>query len=310
MSSPNRTILSTWREPGKVAIDAAQLSDQRGSDLCQILVDALSASELDPNLIAIGLGSLPNADGVIELDASIMDGLDLSAGAVCSVQDICPVIQVANLVRTQTPHVLLAGSQARRFALEHGFQAQDLTREPSQKKYEEWKTSEKSFTKRDYIHAINDLKSAEKAAGQHVGDTVTVLGWESGGHVASASSTSGLSWKLPGRVGDSPIIGAGIYADNEVGCAGATGYGEELWKGMASFRAVEYMERGASPQEACEKVIHHIHRRQPHSRHLQCVVLAMNQVGNYGAATNSGIFTLWVYQNGSVQSIDFAGLYD
>lgn len=293
-----------------MAIEAAQKSDQAGSDLCQVLVDALSAAEQDPDLIAIGLGSLPNADGVLELDASIMDGADLSAGAVCAVQDICPVIQVANLVRKETPHVLLAGSQARKFAIEHGFEANDLTREPSQKRYAEWKESAHTFTKGDYIHALSDLKRTEVSTHQHLGDTVTVLGWEPGGHVASASSTSGLSWKLPGRVGDSPIIGAGIFADDEVGCAGATGYGEELWKGMASFRAVQYMEQGASPQEACEKVIHHIHRRQPNSHHLQCVVLAMNKAGSYGVALNSGIFTLWVYQNGSVQSIDFAGLYD
>ena len=176
------------------------------------------------------------------------------------------------------------------------------------KKYEEWKQEKHQFSKSDYVHAAKELSSDSEIGNQHIGDTVTMLGLEDESHVAAASSTSGLAWKLPGRVGDSPIIGAGIYADDEVGCAGATGYGEELWKGMASFRAVEFMRQGLSPQEACEAVIKQIHRRQPLSSTMQCVVLALDLRGNFGAATNSGIFTLWVCQNGSVRSIDFVGL--
>lgn len=279
------TLLSTWREPGKVAMDHALAARNGGADLRTTLERGLAAAELDPSLLAIGLGSLPNSDGELELDASMMDGSDLSAGAVCAVRGIVPVISVARRVMERTPHVMLAGDQARRFAIEQGFAPTNLHTEESCRRYDQWR--KEKVGDKEYVHSINESH-----------DTVTMLGVEGPGHCVAASSTSGWAWKLPGRVGDSPIIGAGIYADDEVGCAGATGWGEELWKAMASFRAVEFMRQGMHPKDACEAVVRQMLRRQPRSTEMMCVVLAMDRQGNYGAATTDDEFPLWVSQEG------------
>lgn len=267
-----------------------------GGDLRTCLEAGLAACELDESLLAIGLGALPNAEGEIELDASMMDGATLEAGAVCSVRDIVPVISVARKVMELTPHVMLSGDQARRFAIAHGFEPQDLRRPIAQKHYEEWAKTQTTFSASDYVHTVKDVE------GQHSGDTVTMLAQEAPGHVVAASSTSGLAWKLPGRVGDSPIIGAGIYADDEVGSAGATGLGEELWKAVASFRTTEAMRRGLSAQEACEETVLHMVRRQPGSTAVACVVLALRKDGDFGAATTAGEFVLWSCQDGEFNS--------
>ena len=284
------TLLATWREPGPIALKAAEAALAAGNDLKTAIEKGLAACELDPSLLAIGLGSLPNADGELELDAAMMDGQDLSAGAVCAVKGIVPVISVARKVMEETRHVMLAGDQARRFAIAKGFRPVNLMTAENCRRYEEWTHSEEGTTD-SYHHAVPD--------GNNHGDTVTMLGLEAGPHTIAASSTSGLQWKLPGRVGDSPIVGAGIYADDEVGCAGATGLGEELWKACASFRVVEAMRRGLTPLEACRETIRHMKRRQTHACDMPCVVLALNTNGEYGAATTLGEFPLWVSQNGA-----------
>ncbi len=291
------TILSTWNEPGRVAIDAAWAARSSGADLRTTLEKGLTAAELDPTLVAIGLGSLPNADGELELDAAMMDGRDLSAGAVCAVRGIVPVISVAKKVMEETPHVMLAGEQARRFALSKGFKPQNLMTQECIQRYEEWKADPERIAK-EYVHAVEELH----------GDTVTMLALEEGPHCVAASATSGLGFKMPGRVGDSPIIGAGIYADDEIGCAGATGWGEELWKNAASFRTVSYMEQGLSAQEACEKTVRQMIRRQPNASEMACVVLALRKDGDFGAATTMGEFHLWVCRDGELECKVFKGL--
>ncbi|HEY3781915.1 MAG TPA: N(4)-(beta-N-acetylglucosaminyl)-L-asparaginase [Fimbriimonadaceae bacterium] len=293
------TLLATWREPGKVTIDAAWKARDGGADLRTSLEKGLTAAELDPEQLAIGLGALPNSDGELELDASMMDGTDLNAGAVCGLRGIVPAISVARRVLENTPHVMLAGEQARRFAMSQGFEPQNLMTPDNIRRYDEWKKDPVEIEK-EYVHS----------ATEHYGDTVTMLGWESPGHVVAASSTSGLSWKLPGRVGDSPIIGAGIYADDEIGCAGATGWGEELWKGVVSFRAVEFMRTGSSPQEACDQVIKQMLRRQPNSHEMACVVFAMDNKGNFGAANTKGEFPLWVCRDGEIELKVYKGVLD
>jgi isoaspartyl peptidase/L-asparaginase-like protein (Ntn-hydrolase superfamily) len=290
------TLLASWREPGKVTIDAAWQARSNGADLLTAMEHGLAAAEYDPTLMAIGLGSLPNADGELELDAAIMDGKDLNAGAVCAVRGIVPAISIARKVMDKTPHVMLAGDQARRFAIEHGFKPTNLMTEANIASYAE-NFEEAGKLDREYVHS----------SGEHYGDTVTILGWEDG-HVASASSTSGLSWKIPGRVGDSPIIGAGVYADDEVGCAGATGWGEELWKAVASFRAAEWMRNGKSPQEACDIVVDQMMRRQPNSHVMACVVIAMNNRGEFGAANTKGDFPLWVCTDGKMELKVYKGV--
>lgn len=293
-------LVSTWEDPGKVGIEAAWKARSEGADLRSTLEAGLAACELDPTLLAIGLGSLPNSDGELELDASMMDGEDLSAGAVCAVRGIAPVISVARMVMERTPHLMLAGEQARRFAIEQGMQPRNLMTEENVRRYDEWKSGN---AKDEYVHSLEESH-----------DTVTMLGLEmredGTPHVISASSTSGIAWKQPGRVGDSPIVGAGIYADDEVGCAGATGWGEELWKACASFRAVEFMRQGMTPQEACEAVVRQMRRRQPKSHQMACVVLAMNLKGEVGAATTAAEFPMWICRDGEIEFRQYEALKD
>lgn len=297
-------ILSTWDKPGKVAIDAAWNVRRNGADLRTTLETGLAAAELDPTLVAIGLGGLPNADGEVELDASMMDGADLSAGAVCGVRGICPVISVARKVLEETPHVMLAGDQARRFAIEKGMKPRSLMTAQNVEWYNDWR-SRQDKEDIEYVHSVEDRALV---AAEHHGDTVTMLGWEAPNHVVAASSTSGLAWKMPGRIGDSPIIGAGIYADNEVGAAGATGWGEELWKAVASFRTIEAMRHGMSPQEACEYTIRTMMRKQPSSRETQSVVFAISNTGEYGAANTKDVFHLWICDEGTIDVQEYGAI--
>ena len=293
-------FLATWEKPGKTAVETAWERRLLGGDLRDCLEAGLAACELDPEFLAIGVGSLPNADGDLELDALMMDGKDLSAGAVCALRGIVPAISIARRVMEKTPHVMLAGDQARRFAMGCGFMPRQTMTPKSVQLYEEWRDKN---VHTQYVHSTADVDD-------HA-DTVTMIGLESNGgsgHLVAASSTSGISWKIPGRVGDSPIVGAGVYADDEVGAAGATGLGEELWKACASFRTVEGMRRGLSPTEACEDTIRHMARRQPHAMDMACVVFATDREGNYGAAINAGTFHLWACADGVVSVREYQGI--
>jgi isoaspartyl peptidase/L-asparaginase-like protein (Ntn-hydrolase superfamily) len=272
------TLLSTWREPGQVAIEQALVRLAGGGSVLDAVESGLAAAEDDPDLVAIGRGSLPNSDGELELDASVMVGSTLAAGAVCAMRGILPAITVARWVMERTPHVMLAGDQARRFAIENGLVPQDLGTEESARRYAEY--LERPEVKQKYVHTSHD--------------TVTMLGRDDDGRFVAASSTSGLGFKLPGRVGDSPIVGAGIYADDEVGAAGATGLGEELWKACASFRTVQAMRRGLSAQEACDETVGYMARRLPASRDMACAVVALGRDGSHGAASTSIEFPYWV----------------
>lgn len=284
------TILGTWFQPGELAVNVASERRRNGGSLLDAVEAGLTAAEADVNLIAIGRGSLPNSDGELELDASIMEGTHLSAGAVCAVRGILPVISVARRVMERTPHVMLAGDQARRYAIEQGFVPQNLITPEVCRRYEEYLASPERA--KAYVHTVDD---------QIPHDTVTMLACDDVQRCVAASSTSGMPFKMPGRVGDSPIVGAGIYADDEAGCAGATGLGEELWKACASFRAVEYMRQGRTAQEACEAVVAAMQRRQPASRETICVVLALRPDGDFGAAVTTGKFDLWVHRNGETE---------
>lgn len=291
-----RTIVSTWKRPGEVAIKGALVKSGAGGSLLDAIEAGLIAAEDDPNLVAIGRGSLPNSDGEIELDASVMIGETLSGGAVCSVRGLLPAISMARWVMERTDHVMLAGDQARRFGMEQGLKPQNLMTNAVNRAYELF--LEDPIKAKEYIHTLDQVPPH---------DTVTMLGREDGKFVA-ASSTSGMPFKVPGRVGDSPIIGAGIYADDEVGCAGATGRGEDLWKASASFRAVEFMREGDSAQRACERVIEFMVRRLPMAREIPCVVLALDREGGFGAAISTGKFDLWVAEGEEVSCHHYEGV--
>lgn len=289
-------ILSTWDRPGEVAIDAAAAALRKNHGLLTCLESGLAAAEDDPELVAIGRGSLPNADGDIELDASVMDGRDLNCGAVCAVRGILPVITVARMVMEKTPHNMLAGDQARRFAIENGIRPQNLM---TAKAADHYKTYiEDPVRAKEYIHTIPDNPA----------DTVTMLGMEAGPHFIAASSTSGLGYKLPGRVGDSPIIGAGIYADDEAGAAGATGWGEDLWKSCVSVRVVDAMRTGMTAQEACTHVIKEMVRRRPDTATRHSVVIALDKGGGHGVGVVGKKFDLWVLQDGEKRKFTYEPL--
>ena len=285
------TLLATWDHPGEVALRGGL---EAAGSLEDRIVAGLAAAELHPELLLIGLGALPNSDGEVELDAAIMEGRDLGAGAVAALRGVVPAIAVARRVMQKTPHVMLAGDGARRFAIAEGFAPRSLMTATNAALYDDWREGRGT---EGTVHSI------QEADHQH-GDTVTMLGCEEtpeGLHFVAASSTSGQSYKLPGRVGDSPIVGAGVYADDEAGCAGATGLGEELWKACASFRVVEAMRRGASAQEACEEVAALMRRRQPASRETPCVVVALDRRGGVGASATKDPFPYWASRDGAVE---------
>jgi isoaspartyl peptidase/L-asparaginase-like protein (Ntn-hydrolase superfamily) len=279
-------FLSTWERPGEKSLAVAVDSFKKGRPLARCLEDGLAAAEDDPEFVAIGRGSLPNADGEIELDASIMDGRDLNCGAVCAMRGILPAIKVARLVMENTPHNMLAGDQARRFAIECGIRPQNLMTARAAEHYEMYLCSPERA--KAYIHTLPDNPP----------DTVTMLGMEDGPHFVAASSTSGLGYKLPGRVGDSPIVGAGIYADDEAGAAGATGWGEDLWKSCVSVRVVDHMRGGLSAQEACTKVIADMVRRRPDTKDRHSIVFALDRNGGHGVGVVGKKFDLWVHEGG------------
>jgi isoaspartyl peptidase/L-asparaginase-like protein (Ntn-hydrolase superfamily) len=252
--------------------------------------DGLIEVELDPRFQAIGFGGLPNSDGEQELDAGLMDGRTLEAGAVCAVRGIVPVISLARRVMEQTPHMMLAGDQAVRFALANGFEKRTLQSEHSLRKFEEWRA---------------DKHGAEVAHLVH--DTVTIVGREEPGHVVAACSTSGLAWKLPGRVGDSPIVGGGYYADDEAGAAGATGVGEDIWRFMLTFRVVEFMRAGMNAQEACDEAIRLMVTRKPETREQVSAVFGVSKIGDWGAAATKKGFVAWTSIDGKIESHEIPG---
>lgn len=202
--------------------------------------------ELDPEDDSVGYGGLPNEHGVVQLDASIMYGPTHNCGSVACLENIKTPSSVARLVMERTDHIHLVGEGAKQFALMHGFQEENLLTEAARLKWLRWK--ENLSDQDDWFPPADDVYGdQDRSTG-----TINVLGMDAQGAIAGITTTSGLAWKIPGRVGDSPIIGAGLYLDNEVGAAGATGRGEEVIRTCGSIFVVERMRAGLSPQEACE----------------------------------------------------------
>jgi N4-(beta-N-acetylglucosaminyl)-L-asparaginase len=229
-----------------------------GADVLDAVVAGVNIVELDPEETGVGYGGLPNADGVVQLDASVMHGPKKRAGAVACLEGVRTPSLVAKAVMEQTDHVLLVGRDAQRFARNLGFKIEDdLNTEKSRKLWLEWKR------RTDGEHYPNPKTRAEAwdrerlrmideglIRADHAFGTINCNGLSAKGELAGVTTTSGLSWKIPGRVGDSPIIGAGLYVDNEVGAAGSTGRGEANLFALGSFVVVEQMRGGASPKDA------------------------------------------------------------
>lgn len=225
---------------------------QNGADALDAVIGGVNLVEEDPADMTVGYGGLPNAEGVVQLDSAVMHGPTGRAGSVASLEGIKYPSKVARLVLQRTDHVLLVSEGAQRFAKMHGFPVENLLTEAARRRWVRW--VETLSTKDDYLppHSINDTEIGANLQDitRHYG-TIHCSAIDLSGNISSVTTTSGLAFKIPGRVGDSPIIGAGLYCDNEVGAAGSTGRGEANLESLASFLIVERMRAGDGPQEAC-----------------------------------------------------------
>jgi N4-(beta-N-acetylglucosaminyl)-L-asparaginase len=264
MRARDSVVLATW-DYGIELCAAAQQVFANGGDLLDALERGVNVVEDDPKVHSVGFNSLPNEDGVVQLDAAIMDGRGHRAGAVAALERIKNPISVARKVMDETDHVLLVGAGALAFAKKLKFVEQELM---TPELRSEWAKS-------------------KHASHWHRHDTVCAIALDARGDIATAVSTSGLPNKLAGRVGDSPLIGAGSYCDNEIGGAAATGIGELAIKNAAAFAIVERMRGGGDPTRACTDVLERVVKHHPEvktDRDAQLAFIAMNKNGEVGAA--------------------------
>lgn len=250
-------ITSHTNKTGKKAMEVGWEVLSRGGSALDAVEKAANIIELDAEDLSVGYGGLPNEDGVVQLDASIMDGKTYSAGAVACLENIKTPCSVARVVMEHTDHVMLVGRNALEFARKWGFKEEDLLTEKARKVWLQWK---ERLSENDDWGPPEHLKDIRKGSStpdyaERLSGTTNVLAIDKNVDIAGVTTTSGLSFKVPGRVGDSPIIGAGLYVDNEVGAAGATGRGEDVIKSCASFYMVLRMKEGRSPQQACEDAL-------------------------------------------------------
>ncbi|MBK8247995.1 MAG: N(4)-(beta-N-acetylglucosaminyl)-L-asparaginase [Gemmatimonadetes bacterium] len=222
----------------------------RGEDTLDAIIAGVNLQELDPEDQSVGLGGLPNADGVVQLDASCMHGPTRRAGSVGCLEDIATPSLVAKAIMDYTDHIMLVGSDARKFAVSMGFKTQNLLTEKSRQDWLRWKSK---LNGNDAWLDHDDPVRIKFTTG-----TINMNAVNAAGDLSSVTTTSGMSWKVPGRVGDSPIIGAGQYCDNTVGAAGSTGRGEANIKVCGAFLAVEQMRLGKSPEQALLHVVERV----------------------------------------------------
>ena len=277
-------ILSTWNHGIPANADAWAKLKETGS-----LLDAVEAgvrnTELDLENLSVGLQGLPDREGITTLDASIMLG-DGSCGSVAFVRQVKHPISLARAVMEKTPHVMLAGEGARQFAIAQGFPMEKEKLSPkAQVEYDKWKVTSQ------YKPIIN--------VENH--DTIGMIGLDASGKLAGSCTTSGLAYKMHGRIGDSPIIGAGLFVDDEVGAATATGLGESIIRICGSFLIVELMRQGRSPQEACEEAVRRLVAKNKNIKDIQAGFLAINKDGEVGAyAVHPGFNFAQATESGNV----------
>ena len=261
-------VISTWRLGLAANYVALEILKNGGYAL-----DAVEAGtkvpEGDPKVQSVGYGGFPDRDGKVTLDASIMNEKN-EAGAVAFVQGIMHPISLARMVMEKTPHVLIVGAGAEQFALENGFKMENLLTPEAEKAWKEWM-------------AKNNYKPADSKGDEKGHDTIGMIAMDTNGRICGACTTSGLAWKIHGRVGDSPIIGAGLFVDGEVGGAAATGVGELVLRTSGSHLVVEMMRMGHNPQEACRLAVERIINKIPDLGDKQVGFIAMNTAGETGA---------------------------
>jgi N4-(beta-N-acetylglucosaminyl)-L-asparaginase len=272
-------VIATWKTD--LAVETAAAVLENGGSALDAVEQGCRIEEANEKGQSVGKGGLPDRDGDVTLDACIMDSKG-NYGAVLGVKEIKHVISVARKVMEDTPHVMLVGEGAKKFAISKGFEPENLLTEASKQAWEKWK--EKS----EYKPIINIENH----------DTIGMLAIDKNGDISGACTTSGLAYKMAGRVGDSPIIGGGLFVDNEVGGASATGLGEEVLKTVGSFLIVELMRQGKSPQEACEEAIGRIvNKPGKNFKDFQVGYIAVNKQGEIGAYSIHEWFSYNIYKN-------------
>lgn len=269
-------VICTWDFHNATA-KAWEVLKNKGNSL-DAVEQGVMVEEADINNQTVGKGGRPDRDGNVTLDACIMDK-DGNCGAVLYLQNIAHPISVARKVMEETPHVMLAGKGAEQFAYEQGFDKVDLLTEKSKQEYLEWKKTS------EYKTSINIENH----------DTIGMLAIDINGDISGACTTSGMAYKIGGRIGDSPIIGAGLFVDNEVGGATATGVGEEVVRTVGSFLIVELMRQGKSPQEACEEGVKRIIAKNKNYNDFQIGFIAINKNGETGSYCIQPGFTYRMY---------------
>ncbi|MBY0244219.1 MAG: N(4)-(beta-N-acetylglucosaminyl)-L-asparaginase [Sphingobacteriaceae bacterium] len=276
-------VISTW-DFGIAANKEAWKVIEKGGRAVDAVEQGVHVPEADPKNQSVGYGGLPDRDGKVTLDACIMDEFG-SCGSVAGLEHIMHPISVARLVMDKTPHVMLVGDGALQFALENGFKKENLLTPESEKAWKEWLVTAKYEPTINIENKLYDKAAPTKLPGnQYNHDTIGMLALDQHGNLSGACTTSGMAFKLHGRVGDSPIIGAGLYVDNEIGGATSTGVGEEVIRNVGSFLVVELMRQGYSPEEACKEAVMRIIKKKPEiAKNIQVGFLALNKKGEYGA---------------------------
>jgi N4-(beta-N-acetylglucosaminyl)-L-asparaginase len=283
-NAPNQPIvISTW-DFGKAANAEAWKTLSAGGRALDAVEAGVKIPEADESNQSVGYGGLPDRDGRVTLDACIMDE-KANIGSVMCLEFIKHPISVARLVMEKTPHVVLVGDGALQFALSQGFQKENLLTPASEKAWKEWLKTSKYEPKANIENQLYKKENDVPMPGSidnH--DTIGMLALDASGNLSGACTTSGMAYKLHGRVGDSPIIGAGLFVDNEIGSATSTGVGEEVIRCVGSHLTVELMRQGYSPFEACKKAVERIAKRDlEKAKTIQVGFLALNKKGEYGA---------------------------
>ena len=271
-------VIATWSV--EQATKKAWQSMEDGSSALDAVIAGCGVEEANAQGQSVGIGGLPDREGRVTLDACVMNEKG-DYGAVLCMQNIMHPIAVAKKVMEDTPHVILAGVGAEQFAVSQGFKRENLLTEQSKKDWETWKKTSK------YKPIINIENH----------DTIGMLAIDKNGTISGGCTTSGLAYKMAGRVGDSAIVGSGIFVDNEIGAATATGLGEEVLKTVGSYLIVELIRQGKSPQEACEQAILRIIEKTPNFKDFQVGYIAVNKKGETGAYSIHEGFKATTYQN-------------
>ncbi|GAC20355.1 N(4)-(beta-N-acetylglucosaminyl)-L-asparaginase [Paraglaciecola arctica] len=285
-------VVSTWQH-GLAANEAAWQVLTNNGRAIDAVETGVRIPEADPKVRTVGLGGYPDSSGKVTLDACIMDE-NMNCGSVAYLQNIKHPISVARKVMDDTPHVMLVGEGAQQFAKQQGFIEENLLTEESKLDWQNWLSS----------------GQAKKLINIENHDTIGMLALDNKGNLSGACTTSGAAYKLPGRVGDSPIIGAGLYVDNEVGAATATGMGELMMKTVGCHLVVELMRQGASPQEACRQAVQRIANKLDDFEQFQVGFLALNKQGEYGAFCIQSGFNYAVRDAQGEQLIDAKNLLE